>query len=314
MPIRHFVTEAAKTSWELFRIIIPISIAMKILEDLGAVDCLGAALGPVMGLMGLPGELGLVWATSMATNLYGGLAVFAAVAPELGLTTAQATVISVVLLVSHGLPVELRIAQKGGARLLPMALLRIQGALVLGIALHHTYQATGYLQRPSTTILRIPAADAGWGSWAVGAGRNLFVMFAVILTLLVLMKILEKLGITRVMTRLLEPVLETLGMSHKAAPLAIIGITLGLTYGGGLIIREAQAGHLGKRDVFFSLAAMSLCHALIEDTFLMMAIGGHVSGVLWARLLFTLVVLAAIVRLTSRLSDAAFGRWLTTGK
>ncbi len=312
--VRHFVAEAAKTSWELFKIIIPISIATKILQDLGMIDHVGVALAPVMKLMGLPGEMGLVWATAMITNIYGGLAVFAAVAPQLSLTAAQATVISAVLLVAHTMPVELRVAQKAGARMLPMALLRILGALVLGIALHHAYTLTGYLQHPATIILRVPATDTGWGTWALGAGRNLLIMFSVILTLLVLMKVLEKLGITHVMTRLLEPVLEKLGMTQNAAPLAIIGITLGLSYGGGLIIREAQAGHLGKRDIFFSMAAMSLCHALIEDTFLMMTIGGHVSGILWARLLFTLLALAAIVRLTARLSDPAFARWLTVGE
>jgi spore maturation protein SpmB len=312
--IGHIVSEAAKTSWELFKIIIPISIATKVLQDLGMVDHVGVALAPLMKLMGLPGELGLAWATAMVTNLYGGLAVFAAVAPDLGLTTAQATVCSVVLLIAHTMPVELRVAQKAGARMLPMALLRIVGALVLGVILHHLFTATGYLQQPAAIILRVPATNGGWGSWAIGAGRNLLMMFAVILALLILMKILEKLGITRVMTRLLEPVLERLGMSQAAAPLAIIGITLGLSYGGGLIIREARAGHLGKRDIFFSMAAMSLCHALIEDTLLMMAVGGHVSGILWARLAFTLLVLAAIVPLTERLSDAAFAKWLTVEK
>ena len=312
--VRHFVSEAAKTSWELFKIIIPISIATKILQDLGLADHLGVALGPVMELMGLPGEMGLVWASAMLTNLYGGLAVFAAVAPGLGLTTAQASVISVVLLVAHTMPVELRVAQKTGVRVLPMALLRIFGALAIGVILHHAYRLTGYLQHANETILSVPRTDTGWGSWAIVAGRNLLVMFAVILTLMLLMKVLEKLGITHVMTRLLEPVLETLGMSQKTAPLAIIGITMGLSYGGGLIIREAQAGHLGKRDIFFSMAAMGLCHALIEDTFLMMAIGGHVSAILWARLAFTLIVLAAIVRLTARMSDAVFAKWLTVGK
>ncbi len=76
--------------------------------------------------------MGLVWATAMVTNLYGGIVVFASLAPEAHLTVAQITVLTTMMLVAHALPVELRIAQKAGSRLHAMAFLRIAGALTLG--------------------------------------------------------------------------------------------------------------------------------------------------------------------------------------
>ena len=124
--------DALRTSVELFRIIIPISIVTRFLQQWGVVDQLGVLLGPVMELVGLPGQIGLVWATAMITNLYGGMVVFASLAPDLGLTVAQVTVLTTMMLVAHGLPVELRIAQKAGTRLRAMALLRIAGALQRG--------------------------------------------------------------------------------------------------------------------------------------------------------------------------------------
>jgi len=62
--------------------------------------------------------------------------------------------------------------------------------------------------------------------------------------------------------------------------------------------------------VFFSLALMSLCHSLIEDTLLMTALGGHVSGVLLGRLLFALVVTALLVKAVGLLPEGAFERYL----
>jgi hypothetical protein len=67
---------ALRTSLILFRIIIPISIATRFLQQWGVVDQFGMLLGPVMELVGLPGQMGLVWATAMVTNIYAGMVVF----------------------------------------------------------------------------------------------------------------------------------------------------------------------------------------------------------------------------------------------
>jgi hypothetical protein len=98
-------------------------------------------------------------------------------------------------------------------------------------------------------------------------------------------------------------------MSRDAAPVTVIGMTLGLAYGGGLIIQEARSGILGKRDVFFSLALMGLTHSLFEDTLLMMLLGGRLSGILAWRVVFSLLVIFLLVRLLMRVSDKAFERY-----
>ena len=74
--------KAISTTWILFRIMIPISIIVKILQILGCIEIVGMVLSPVMNLVGLPGETGLVWATAMITNIYGGILVFITLASE----------------------------------------------------------------------------------------------------------------------------------------------------------------------------------------------------------------------------------------
>ena len=296
--------------WELFRIIIPITIATRVLEQLGMIDRLGAFLAPLMHLVGLPGELGLVWATAIMMNVYTGLMVFASLAPGLDLTVAQVTVISTMILVAHALPVELRIAQKVGTRFRAMLLIRVGGAFLLGWLLHVAYQLTGTLQQPSRALWNPPAAGPTWGSWLLSQGQSMLVIFVIILTLVVVLEILKKVGITALMTRLLEPVLRILGMSRDVAPLTIIGMTMGLSYGGGLLIREAEAGQLGKKDIFISLALMGLCHSVIEDTLVMLVFGAHVSGILWGRVLFALVMIFLLARLLNVIPRPFFERHL----
>jgi hypothetical protein len=85
----------------------------------------------------------------------------------------------------------------------------------------------------------------------------------------------------------------------------VIGMTMGLTYGGGLIIHETQAGHIPKKDVFAAVSLMSLSHALIEDTLLLALIGASPWGTLGARLVFSLAVTAALSRWAASRERAA---------
>ena len=302
--------DALRTSGELFKIIIPISIATRFLQQWGLVDQLGMLLTPVMKLVGLPGEIGLVWATAMLTNLYGGMVVFASLAPGLDLTVAQVTVLTTLMLVAHGLPVELRIAQKAGTRFRAMALIRIGGALLLGWLLNFAYQVTGTLQPANRALWNPPLVDPAWSGWLVAELRNMLSIFLIILSLMALLQLLNKLGVSALLSKLLEPLLALLGMGREAAPISIIGMTLGLSYGGGLIIKEAQAGTLSKKDIFASLALMGLCHGLIEDTLLMMLLGGHISGIFWGRLIFSLLAIFLLGKLIKQLPAAVFERYL----
>ncbi len=306
----ELVRSALRTSLMLFKIIVPISIATRFLQQWGVVDQFGLLLGPVMELVGLPGQMGLVWATAMVTNIYGGMVVFASLAPGQELTVAQVTVLSTLILVAHALPVEARIAQKAGTRFRATALIRVFGALLLGWLLHLSYQLTGTLQQTNQALWNPPAVDPTWSAWLLAEARNMLMIFLIILSLMAILKVMEKIGISRLMTRLLEPLLKLLGMSRDAAPVTIIGMTLGLSYGGGLIIQEAQSGRLGKRDLFASVTLMGLCHSIFEDTLLMMVLGAHLSGIFWGRLVFSLLAIFLLVRLINRIPERFFERYL----
>jgi hypothetical protein len=307
---RSLLAESAATSWTLFTAMVPVIIAVKVLQEAGAVAPLAGLLAPVMRLVGLPGQTGIIWGTTMLVNLYAGMGAFASLAPALDLSAAQATVLTTMMLVAHSLPVELRITGKAGVRVRAMAPLRVVGALVLGRLLASGYGAAGLLRGAARTVLSAPAGDPSLAEWATGQLRNLLLIFLIIVGLLLLMRALGRLGVTDALTSLLERPLRTLGVGAQAAPITVIGMLLGLTYGGGLIIAEARSGRVSARDVFLGLALMSLCHSLVEDTFLMVALGGHLSGVLVARLAFSLVVVALMGRLLLRVPEAAFRRWL----
>ena len=325
MELKHFIEsvmeqgkllliETGKTSLILIKIVVPISIATKLMNDWGLIAYIGLVLGPVMECVGLPGSMGLVWATAMITNLYAAIIVFSSLASVEHLTVAQVTIIATMMLIAHALPIELRIAQKAGPRLRFMFLLRIIGALLVGLLLNQIYLRSGFLQTEFIALWIPEINDPSWKTWTIDQIRAILSICVIIFFLLFIVRLLTWLRITDLLTRILEPILRMMGMSKDAAPITIIGMTMGIGYGGGLIIREAQSGTLSKKDIFFSLSFMGLMHSMIEDTLLMILLGGHVSGVLVFRFLFAMLVIFITVRLMRRVSDRTFNRYFFNEK
>ena len=140
----------------------------------------------------------------------------------------------------------------------------------------------------------------GWVEWTIQTIKSLVVTFGVIVGLLVLLDILDKTGITERITRGMMPILRISGLSRDVAPVTTIGVLLGLTYGGALIIDEARKKNFPPRTLFLSLAWLSLSHSLIEDTAIMLALGADIWIVLVGRVILTLLIIAALARLTLR--------------
>lgn len=296
VAVRELLRDTWLTSWELIRLTVPVAIVTKILEELGLITVLSVPLEPVMGLLGLPGELGLVWMTAMLTSLYGGIAVFAALLPGLDLTGAQVTVLCSIMLIAHSLPIELSISKRAGAELLPIAAIRLGGAVLYGFLLNRLCLAFSWWQEPASLLFKA-ASQAGdlWG-WGVDQLQNLVLIVVVIFLIIVAMRLFRLIGLLDLLERILAPVLPLFGMTRQAAPLTVVGMVMGIGYGGALITREIAGGKLGREEVFNSMALMGLCHGLVEDTLIMMAIGGKLGGIFWGRIIFSLIVTYFLVR------------------
>jgi spore maturation protein SpmB len=313
-PLIRISHDALKVSLNLFKIMVPILIAVKILQELDLIGYIAIPLTPIMKFVGLPGEMGLVWATAILNNLYGAVVVLLSLIKDTPISTAQATVLCTMMLVAHTLPIELKIAQASGPRLLFQALSRLGSAVVFGWFLHVFYTGLGLLQGPASILITQDAADISHRetlySWVLGVIQNLLYIFLIILGLFFFMQALKKLKIIDVINRSLGPFLKIMGIGPKASAIAMIGLTLGVSFGGGLIIHEARSGQIDKKDVFFSITLMGLSHSLIEDTLLMIMIGGHLSGILCARLLLSTSIVALIVKVSTYLPADFCDRFL----
>ena len=302
----------------MFKFMIPISIVVKILQDTGLIVHVGNALAPLMKLMGLPGEMGLVWASSMIANIYGALVAYLQIAATLEqpLTIAQVTTLGTIILIAHTFLIELVVTQRAGAKIFPMFVFRFGFAIIAGIIIYWTYRFFGILQGyPETAAsVLVGKTDPTLLEWGFSQIKNYGFIFILVTALIILLDILKKIGAIDKFNNWLAPVLRILGIGKEVIPITVVGMTLGLAYGGALIINSVKKDELSKRDVFYALILMALCHSIIEDSLLLMSIGSHYSGVFVFRTFFALIITFFFVKITSKWSDEKMSRWFYASK
>ena len=106
----------------------------------------------------------------------------------------------------------------------------------------------------------------------------------------VVLELLRMVGIEKIVEKIFMPPLRLFGIQKEAMNIIIVGMTIGLQFGGGMLIKEVKTGRIDKQSIFLSVSMLNLLHALIEDTILMILVGGHISGVLFARIIFSLIM------------------------
>ena len=307
--LSNIFKESLSVALPLYRIIIPMIIVVKILKEIGVVEILGQWMAPLMGLVGLPGSMGLVWAATLVAGFYPGIFIFADLAATEMLTVGQVTILSSLMLIAHSLPIELQIAGKAGPRWLSMGIIRIGGALLYGMILNQILLWGNWLSESTILLWHPETGPVSLLTWASEQTVGLIIMFVILVFLVQFMKLLDLIGLTKLLQRILHPLLSNLGIVKEATNITIIGITLGISYGGGLIIRESRTGTIPPRDIFFALVLMGLFHSFVEDTLLLMLLGGSLWGYLVGRLIFALLVVWLLVRILSLLSDQQFHRY-----
>lgn len=303
---RDAARDSARICLGLYRFILPLIVVLKILSEFDLVRYLALPLAPVMALMGLPEDLGIVWAVSMAINIYSGLIVLASMMPSIGeLSVAQISILSLILLYAHSLPVECRIAQQCGLSPTGQMALRVGAAILAGIGLHLFFSRTGIFAEAAPILFPNGNTAPTLPQWAWDQVISLVCIYCIIAVLMLVQKTLEHYNITRWLELPLLPLVKLVGVSRKAASTILVGMSIGLIYGSGLIIQAVREGSLSRRDIFGSITLMGLAHALIEDTLLLMVIGAHWTVVLAARLLIAIVLSAAVTRLWIRAHPVA---------
>ena len=270
---------ALKTIWWLTKIMVLLSFAIMLLQYVGVIEWISYWLTPVFSHFGLPGEAALAYVSGYFVNCYSAIAVMT----TLDLSTRAATILSVMVLCSHNMILETTVQHKTGSSVVKIVAIRTLSAFILGWVLNKimpgSFEAssmTNNVQEELTFMIMLK-------DWALRTAKNIALMAVIVYLLTVLQKILTEYGIIEYISRFLKPVMIFFGLSPKCAFLWLVSNTLGLAYGAGIMIEEAEKGEATKGDNDLLNCHIGISHSNLEDLLLFTAAGGAYLWMLLSR-------------------------------
>ena len=310
IQVSKVISDIFHVSKTLFKVMIPTLIVVKLLQEAGLVTVLNNLMAPAMVILGLPSEMAIVLTTTMLTNPYAGLIVASEVDALNSLTVAQMSVLASFMLFTHSLPVEALISRQAGVRMRVVIALRVGCGFLFGFIISQFCAATGWFEAVAVPNLPTFVAQPGWQGWIVGQIKGLLFIQLVIIVLLFFLEFLKVIGVERLIGMVLTPFLKLMKVGPRASTIAIVGVTLGLGFGGGLLIKDVATGTIPKRDVFGVLCFINLLHSVFEDTAVVMLLGPSLVVILIIRALFAVSVIMLVMSGVLRLPDTLWQKML----
>lgn len=269
----------------LLKVMLPISLAVRILQYLGVIDWLATYLAPLFSYIGLSGDSAFVFLTSIFLPLYPTIAVMT----TLTLTLREATILAVMCLVSHNLPVEGSVAHKTGSPFGRIVAFRIGmsfvAAVVLNVLLPHSDAPFTFLA--STT------AVTSWsmllGQWLTSSLGLTLTIVLIVTALMVLQRVLEEFGWMHRIAHSLAPLMRLFGLPAGCSLLWLTGNVVGMAYGAAIMIDEVEQGRLARSEANLVNHHLGVSHSLLEDTMLFVAMGISFWWIFFTRLILAMI-------------------------
>ncbi len=289
--VRSAVTSGLSTGFKtmlfLIRIMVPVSLAVSLLQWTGALAWLARFLAPAMNLLGLSGESALVLVSAILLNNYSAIAVM----ETLPLTMREVTILAIMALTAHNLIVETAVMKKTSSSAFKMVVLRLGWAVVAGFVFNLI------LPVDKTVFSSVDASMAARPelvpmlvAWAYSMVRLVLKVILLVLGIMIIQRLMEEFRVMDVLSRPLVPVMRFFGLPDSASFLWIVLNIVGYAYGAAIIMERVKDGKMKPQEADLFNHHAALCHSLFEDTVLYAAIGTPIFWITAPRLLMAFIV------------------------
>lgn len=267
---------AKKTAFWVVRITAIVSAVIFVLRYSGLLSIISDAVGPVMELVGLPGEAALAYVSGYFVNVYSCIAA----AVTLNLSPRSMTILAVMVLCSHNMFVETAVQKKTGSSALRIVIVRTLSGIILALVLNRILPAGGVENIVEQSVEKQSFMEM-FKPWAISLVKLCAKMIVLIFLLSVLQQILNEFGIMKVLTKFLKWPLKIFGLPEDTSFLWIVANTLGLAYGAAVMFQEKEKGVMSEREIKLLNSHIGISHSNLEDLLLFASVG----GIWWVMLL-----------------------------
>jgi hypothetical protein len=260
--------------------VIPYFLLAELLLYFELMPMISQVFEPFTTLLNLPPEAALALASGVFLNLYAAIA-FAA---PLGLSVYDWTVLGLFLGVLHSIPVESAIMKKLGIDWIKSISFRLVMAFVV---------LTPLLIIPTELLFDNPNTVTTALYQTSSVVYENFIDF-------ILQKFYESVLLSIEIIILVSLVIFVVTIikgfeflqkfdHHLSAVMALItGVLIGITYGAGVLLKEAQ--YMSKKQIISVCYFLMVAHAIIEDTLLFVFFGADIFLLIGIRLFFATLV------------------------
>ncbi len=236
------------TTWTLGKVIFPVTILVSILQHTPVMDWIIQFIRPFMGLFGLSGEAAIPLVLGNMLNLYAGIAAIL----TLELPVKEVFILAVMLSFCHNLIIESTVAAKVGLRVSVILLVRISLAVISAIVIHLVWQG-GEEPAQYGLLSAAQAADVP-SSWYMivllalqKAVLGVLQLACIVIPLMIIIQFMRDLGWLHTLSKWLSPFTRMLGMKENTSMTMVAGLTIGLAYGAGVMMKAVEEDGVSKR-------------------------------------------------------------------
>ncbi|KIL42934.1 nucleoside recognition domain-containing protein [Jeotgalibacillus campisalis] len=292
-----------QTTWTLGKIIFPVTFIVMLLQYTPILPWITDLIAPFMGLFGLSGEAAVPLVLGNFLNLYAGIAGIL----TLEMTVKEVFIIAVMLSFSHNLLIETSVALKVGVKLWVVLVVRLglafMSAIVINLVWSGGQEIAQYGMVPSQQ-----EAVSGWGSIVFmaleKAAFGVLQLAMIVIPLMVVIQIMRDLKWLDVFSKWMAPVTRGLGMKENTSMTLVAGLTIGLAYGAGVMIKAVQEDGVSKKDATLAFIFLVSCHAVVEDTLIFIPLGIPVLPLLLIRITTAVLLTMAVAYVWKRNESA----------
>jgi hypothetical protein len=277
MNFKQTIHTSLQSAWIILKLVIPIYILADILYFYNTLSYVSFLIEPFTSIIGLPSETALAIISGIFLNLYAAVA-FAA---PLDLTPHQWSILAIFLGVCHSLVVESVIMKKIGISNIYSYMLRFFAGLTIAFIV--SLMPSSWFEASLNQAVFHKITYDSLSALVIGSLSNsISLSIKIILLITTLIFIMDFIKTRQVVVNSQKNVSKGFAL--------IVGIFLGITYGAGILIKEAQSGSINKNDLFFVGTFLMICHAIIEDTLLFVIFGADFTMVVIIRIIFAILL------------------------
>lgn len=281
--------EAVPASWKstkwLLKLMIPISLAVTLMQHFGILTWIATWINPLFVHFGLPGESAVAFISGATAGTYAGIAAMMSIP----LTMKQASILALMIALCHALPMECAVNRKTGSSFWKMGAIRIVMALVCALILNIILPD----MQGKYIYLGAEADSSFWEVmkiWGVSQIKMSLMVVLIIYSLMVVQRMLEAYRLLDPLSRLLSPLMKLFGLPRHASYMWLVGNVLGISYGSAVMVELEEKGLVTREEANDVNYHLIMNHSMLEDTIVFAATGISALLLIITRLCFALLL------------------------